>query len=65
MCFNGIIFSCKCTAGCPKKYRCLINNGTKAFCLIFKLPSILVEAYPNLDFESKIVIKLLLKSAEN
>ena len=30
----------------PKKYPCLINNRTKASCLIFRISSILDRAYP-------------------
>ena len=41
---------------CPsKKYQCLISNRTKAFCSIFRISSILDEAYLQLDFEIKIV----------
>ena len=39
----------------PKKYRCLINNRTKVFRRIFWIFSDLDKAYPNLDFEIKMV----------
>ena len=49
------ILKSACT-GCPTKgYDCLINNGTRVFCLIFKCFSILNKAYSNLDFETKTV----------
>ena len=38
-----------------KRYRCLINNGTKIFDSMFKISSILGEAKLNFDFEIKIV----------
>ena len=41
--------------GVPKKYRRLSKNRTKAFCLIFRLSLLLDKAYPNLDFDIKIV----------
>ena len=43
-----------CT-GCPRKSaRRLINNRTKAYCLIFKISFIWNKAQPNLDFDFKI-----------
>ena len=38
-----------------KKYRCLINNRTKVFYLIFKLFFAFNKGYPKLDFETQIV----------
>ena len=40
---------------CPKKNRCLINNKTKLYCVIFKIPSILNKIYVDIDFGIKIV----------
>ena len=39
----------------PKKYRRLISNRTKVFCLIFRISFIVTVAYLNLDFEIKSV----------
>ena len=41
--------------GVSKKVSAFINNRTKVFCLIFILFSVLNTAYPNSDFETKIV----------
>ena len=45
----------KYSTGCPKKEPHLINNRTKLLCSLFKFFSILNKAYPNLDFETRIV----------
>ena len=47
--------------GVPKKYRRLINSGTKVFCSNFRISSILNTTYPNLGFEIKIVENIILK----
>ena len=41
--------------GVPKRYQRLINDGTKVFCIIFRISFILHNAYFYLDFEIKIV----------
>ena len=41
--------------GCPKKYRCFINNRTKVFCSILKTFPRLNNVYLNLDFLTNIV----------
>ena len=50
-----LIYKLVALPGVPKKYRRLINNRTKVFCLIFRISSILNKTYPYLDFEIKIV----------
>ena len=39
--------------GVPKKYRCLINNRTKAFCLIPKISFCLNKTQIKSHFETK------------
>ena len=53
--FCKSLFPVSFIPGVPKKCQHLINNKTKAFCLISKLFYILNEAYLNLDFEAKTV----------
>ena len=54
---------CQRLSGVPKKYRCLINNKTTVFCLIFRISFILDKAYLYLDLEMKIV-KICYKLSE-
>ena len=44
-----------CIPCVPKKYRCLINNGTNVFCSIIRISSILNRAYPDSDIEIRTV----------
>ena len=50
------VFYIRSHTGCPEKARRLLNNGTKTYCLIYKISFILNKAQPepNLDFGTKI-----------
>ena len=52
---QGELFIFSQLPGVPRKYRGLINNRIKGFCLILRIFFILDKAYFNLDFEIKIV----------
>ena len=43
------------STGCPKKYRCLMNNRTKVLSSVSRISSIFNEEYLSLNVKTKIV----------
>ena len=53
--FNDITYDIGFLQSVPKNIRRLINNRTKAYCLIVKISLILSKGQPDLDFDTKII----------